>query len=127
MPRFMLIVQATPETERNLPTAEDLKTMDAYNRRLKDAGVLISGEGLHDTSKGAIIRFTETKPVVIDGPFAEVKEMIAGFWLLKCKSKEEAVEWAKQAPFPPGASLQLRQVHDIEDWPEELRSLSTVL
>jgi len=125
--RFMLIVPAGVETETSeLPPADMVAAMDRYNHELQEAGVLLTADGLHDTSKGALIRFTEGQPVVVDGPFAEVKEMVAGFWMLRVKSKEEAVAWACKAPFPPGAHLQLRQVQDIEDWPEELRSLSTV-
>lgn len=125
--RFMVIVPADAQSETGvLPTADELKAMDAYNGRLKAAGVLVTGEGLHDSSKGAIVRFTDAKPIVVDGPFTEAKEMIAGFWILDVKSKAEAIEWASQAPFPPGSHLEIRQVHDIEDWPEELRNLQTV-
>lgn len=125
--RFMVIVPTDSETESGtLPSPEQLEAMDKYNHTLKDAGVLLAADGLHDTSKGAMVHFTEGAPRVVDGPFAEVKEMVAGFWILKVKSKQEAIAWASKAPFPPGSHLQVRQVHDIEDWPEELRNLATV-
>src|SRR4051812_34837259 len=107
--RFMLIVPADSETEHQLPTAAMVAAMDRYNHALQDAGVLVHADGLHDTSKGAMIHFTDGAPNVVDGPFAEVKEMVAGFWILRVKSKQEAIDWACKAPFPAGSHLQLRQ------------------
>src|SRR5919199_1337003 len=109
--RFMVIVKATPETEAGvLP-----------NEELSKAGVLLAGEGLHPSSKGARVRFSGANRTVIDGPFAETKELIAGFWLLQCKSKEEAIEWVKRCPNPmEGESeIEIRQVFEPEDFGAE--------
>src|SRR5207237_1967422 len=99
--RVMVIVKANKESEAGvLPSRELLTEMGKFNEELVKAGVMLAGEGLHASSKGARVRFSGTKRTVIDGPFAETKELIAGFWLWQCKSKEEAIEWVKRCPNP---------------------------
>lgn len=120
--RFMVMVRATKESEAGvLPTEEQLTTMGKYNEELVRAGIMLAGEGLQPSSKGARIRFSGDKRAVIDGPFSETKELIAGFWLWQCRSKEEAIEWAKRCPNPmPGESeLEIRQVFEAEDFGDE--------
>jgi hypothetical protein len=116
--RFMVIVHASPESEAGtLPTTEELAAMGAFNERLAKAGLLLEAEGLHASSKGARIRFDGEKRTVIDGPFAETKELIAGFWIVQMKSLQEAIEWFRQAPcFDGGAALEIRQVFEAEDF-----------
>jgi hypothetical protein len=114
--RFMVIVKASPESESGvLPSQEILAEMGKYNEELVKAGVMLAGEGLQDSSKGARVRFDGSKRTVIDGPFAETKELVAGFWLWQCRSKEEAVEWLKRAPFREG-EVEIRQVFETEDF-----------
>jgi hypothetical protein len=120
--RFMAIVKATPATEAGeMPTEKDLTEMGNFNEELVKAGVMLAGEGLHPSAKGARVRFSGDKRTVIDGPFAETKELIAGFWLLQCKSKEEAIEWIKRSPNPgPGETeVEIRQVFEAEDFGPE--------
>src|SRR5215831_7290749 len=101
--RFMVIVKASPESEAGvLPTPEILEKMGKYNEQLVKAGVMLAGEGLHPSSKGGRVKFSGDQRIVTDGPFAETKELIAGFWLWRVNSKEEAIEWLKQAPFDGG-------------------------
>jgi hypothetical protein len=117
--RFMLIVKATKESEAGiLPSPELLAEMGKFNEELVKAGVMIAGEGLHASSKGARVRFSGDKRTVIDGPFAETKELIAGFWLWQVKSKEEAIAWVKRCPNPTGAEgeIEIRQVFEAEDF-----------
>jgi hypothetical protein len=117
--RVMVIVKATKDSEAGiLPEAEMLTAMGKYNEELIKAGVMLAGEGLHPSSKSKRIRFSGSKRTVIDGPFAETKELVAGFWLLQVKSMEEAVEWVKRAPNPmPGESeLEIRPVFEAEDF-----------
>jgi hypothetical protein len=112
----MVIVKASPESESGvLPSAEILAEMGNYNEELVKAGVMLAGEGLQDSSKGARVRFDGSKRKVIDGPFAETKELVAGFWLWQCRSKEEAIEWLKRAPFREG-EVEIRQVFETEDF-----------
>jgi len=114
--RFMIIVKANAESEAGkLPTAQELAEMTKFNEELVKAGVMLEGEGLHASAKGARVRFGEGKPKVIDGPFAETKELIAGFWIWSVKSKEEAIEWLKRAPFKEG-EVEIRQVFEDEDF-----------
>ena len=114
--RFMVIVKATPESESGtLPTGEQLAEMGKYNEELVKAGVMLAGEGLQPSSKGVRVRFDKTKRTVIDGPFTESKELVAGFWLWQCRSKEEAIEWLKRAPFQEG-EVEIRQVFETEDF-----------
>jgi len=117
--RFMVMIKSDERTEGGvMPTEEELTAMGRYNEELVKAGVLLAGEGLHPSSKGARITFTDGKPTVIDGPFAEAKELIAGFWLIDVKSKEEAIEWMKRIPCTDGVetNVEIRQVFEAEDF-----------
>jgi hypothetical protein len=121
--KFMVIVKATKESEAGvMPSTEMLTAMGNYNEELVKAGVLLAGEGLHPSSKGARVRFSGDKRTVIDGPFTETKELIAGFWLLQVRSKEECIEWVKRCPNPmEGPSeIEIRQVFDADDFGEAL-------
>jgi hypothetical protein len=116
--RFMMLVKASPESEAGvLPSREELEAMGKYNEELARAGVMLAGEGLHPTSQGARVRFSVGKTTVIDGPFTETKELIAGYWLIQARSKEEAIEWAKRVPFQEG-EIEIRQVFEAEDFGE---------
>ena len=119
--RFMVIVKANKESEAGvLPDQKVLGAMGKYNEELVKAGVMLAGEGLHASSKGARVRFEgPSKRTVIDGPFTETKELIAGFWLWQVKSKEEALEWLKRAPFQEG-EVELRQVFETEDFGDSI-------
>ena len=120
--RFMIVVKADKNSEAGiLPDQKLLTEMGKYNEELAKAGVLLTGEGLHPTSKGARVKFSGAQRTVIDGPFAETKELIAGFWLWQVKSKEEAIEWLKRCPNPmPGESeIELRQIFEAEDFGAE--------
>ena len=114
--RFMVIVKASKESETGQPPDEKMLTeMGKYNEELVKAGVMLSGEGLHSSSKGARVRFDGSKRTVIDGPFSETKELVGGFWIWKVKSKDEALDWLKRAPFKEG-EVELRQVAETEDY-----------
>jgi len=121
--RFMVMVRATKASEAgDLPDEKLLSDMGKFNEALVKAGVMLAGEGLQPSSKGARVRFSGTKRTVIDGPFAETKELIAGYWMWKVKSKEEAIEWVKRCPnpFPTGESeIEIRQVFEAEDFGAE--------
>jgi hypothetical protein len=121
--RFMVIVKATKNSEAGaLPTKELLAQMGAFNEELSKAGVMLAGEGLQPSSKGTRVKFSGSKRTVVDGPFPETKELVAGFWMWKVKSKEEAIEWVKRCPHPmPGedAEIEIRQVFEAEDFGEE--------
>jgi hypothetical protein len=121
--RFMVIVKATPNSEAGkLPSEEMLAAMGRFNEELVKAGVMLAGEGLHPSAKGARVRFAGGKRTVVDGPFAETKELIAGFWLWQCKSLAETIEWVKRCPDPmPGeeAQIEIRQVFEAEDFGAE--------
>jgi len=120
--RFMVLVKASKETEAGaLPSQELLTAMGKFNEDLVKAGVMLAGEGLHPSSKGARVRFAGNKRTVTDGPFAETKELIAGFWLWQVKSKAEAIEWVKRCPNPTGAEaeIEIRQVFEAEDFGDE--------
>ena len=121
--RFMVIVKANKDSEAGVPPDEKLlAAMGNYNEELMKAGVMLAGEGLQPSSKGARVRFSGAKRTVIDGPFSETKELIAGFWLIQVKSKEEAIEWVKRAPNPfPGeeSEVEIRQVFEAEDFGAE--------
>ena len=121
--RFIVMVKANKDSEAGvMPSEKLLAEMGAYNEELVKAGVMLAGEGLHPSSKGARVRFSGDKRIVIDGPFAETKELVAGFWLIQTKSKEEAIEWVKRAPNPmPGteSEIEIRQVFETEDFGEE--------
>ncbi len=117
--RVMMIVKANEESEAGvMPTEQELREMGEYNEEMVKAGVMLAGEGLHPSSRGARVDFSSGKPVVIDGPFAETKELIAGFWLMQVKSWDEAPEWARRVPFRDGA-VELRQVFEAEDFGDE--------
>ena len=122
--RFMIIIKASQESEAGvMPSQELLTAMGNYNEELVKAGIMLAGEGLHPSSKGARIKFSGEKRTVIDGPFIETKELIAGFWLWKVKSREEAIEWVKRCPNPmPGteAEIEIRQVFELDDFGAEL-------
>jgi len=118
--RFMVIVKANKDSEAGkMPTEEMLTKMGKFNEELAKAGVMLAGEGLHPTSKGARIKFSNGKTTVTDGPFAETKELIAGFWLWQVKSKEEAIEWLKRAPFDNNEEVEIRQVFEAADFGDE--------
>jgi hypothetical protein len=115
--RVMVIVKASPESEAGvLPSREMLAEMGKFNEQLVKAGVMLAAEGLQATSKGKRVRFEAAKKTVIDGPFTETKELIAGFWLWQVKSMDEAVEWLKQAPFGGGTEVEIRQVFEADDF-----------
>jgi hypothetical protein len=118
--RFMVIVKATRNSEAGiLPSEKLLAEMGAFNEELVQAGVMLAGEGLQPSSKGARVRFSDGKRTIVDGPFTETKELVAGFWLWKCDSLQEAIGWAKRCPHPmPGedAELEIRQVFEAEDF-----------
>jgi len=117
--RFMVLVKANEETEAGvLPNEQILADMGKYNEELAKAGVMLAGEGLHPSSKGARVRFSGSTRTVTDGPFTEAKELIAGFWLWQCKSMDEAIEWLKRAPFDQ-TELEIRQVFETEDFGTE--------
>src|SRR5687768_1499603 len=119
--RFMVIVKANEDSEAGvLPDEKILTEMGKFNEELVKAGVMLAGEGLQPSSKGARVKFEGSKRTVIDGPFAETKELIAGFWLWQVKSKEEAIEWLKRAPFDGGTEVELRQVFEAEDFGQNL-------
>jgi|SRR5579871_4448051 len=118
--RVMVIVKADKNSEAGiLPSRELLAEMGKYNEELAKAGVMLAGEGLQPTSKGARVKFEGKRRTVIDGPFAESKELIAGFWLWKVKSMEEAVEWLKRAPFDGGTEVEIRRIFEAEDFGAE--------
>jgi hypothetical protein len=119
--RFMVIVKATKESESGvLPTTEEFEEMGKFNEELSKAGVLLAADGLQASSKGARVKFSKGKRTVIDGPFAETKELIAGFWLWQVKSRAEAIEWVKRVPsncFPNGeGEIEIRQVFEADDF-----------
>ena len=123
--RFMMLLKADKITEAGvLPTHKDLEDMGSYNEELVKAGVLIDGAGLQPSSKGARVTFPGGKPQVTDGPFAETKELLAGYWIIQVKSKEEAIEWARRVPLGPlpGSDrvpeIELRQMFELEDFPD---------
>ena len=115
--RVMVIVKASPESERGiLPSKELLATMDKYNQELQKAGVMLDGAGLQASSKGKRVKFQGGKKTVTDGQFAETKELIAGYWLWQVKSMDEAVEWLKRAPFDGGTEIEIRQLFEESDF-----------
>ena len=120
--RFMILVKANKDSEAGvLPDEKILTEMGKFNMQLEKAGVLLAAEGLQASSKGARVRFSGSKRTVIDGPFAETKELIAGFWLWQVKSKEEAIEWLKRAPFEDGFEVEIRQVFEADDFGAALK------
>jgi hypothetical protein len=119
--RFMILVKADEQSEAGvMPSKELLAEMGKYNEELVKAGVMLAGEGLHPSSKGARVKFSGSQPTVTDGPFTEAKELIAGYWLWQVKSKDEAIEWLKRAPFGGGAEIEIRQVFETDDFGDEM-------
>ena len=123
--RFMMIVKANKESEAGvLPSRELVEAMGKFNEEMAQAGVLLAGEGLHASSRGARVRFSGGKTTVIDGPFAETKELIAGFWMIQVNSRDEAIQWALRCPAPHGehqeAELEIRQVFEASDFPTDV-------
>jgi hypothetical protein len=119
--RFMVLVPASPESEAGeMPSTEALEAMTKYNEELVKAGVMLAGDGLHPSSKGARVRFDGRERTVVDGPFTEAKELVAGYWIWQCASRDEAIEWLKRAPFDDGTEIELRQVFEADDFGEEL-------
>jgi len=117
--RFMVLVKANKESEAGvLPDEKILAAMGKYNEELVKAGVMLAGDGLQPSSKGARMRFESKKRTVIDGPFSETKELVAGYWIWQCRSKEEAIEWLKRAPFDNGEEVEIRQVYELSDFGE---------
>jgi hypothetical protein len=118
--RFMVLVKGDEKSEAGeMPSEQLLAEMGRYNEELVKAGVMLAGEGLHPSSKGWRVKFDGKSRTVIDGPFAEAKELIAGFWLWQVKTKDEAIEWLKRAPFDGGTEIELRQVFEPEDFGDE--------
>jgi|ERR1041384_1347788 len=121
--RFLVMVKATPGSEKGvMPTKELLEAMGKYNEQLVNAGVMLAGEGLHPSSKGARVRFSGSKRTVIDGPFSETKELVAGFWLFQCKSLAECIEWVKRCPNPmpnEDSDIEIRPIFEAEDFGPE--------
>jgi hypothetical protein len=122
--RFMVLVKATKESEAGvMPSTQLLTDMGQFNEELVKAGVMLAGDGLYPSSKGARVHFSGNKGTVVDGPFTETKELIAGYWIWQCKSKEEAIEWAKRCPNPAGigkeGELEIRQVFEANDFGAE--------
>ena len=117
--RVIVMVHASEASEAGeLPSTEMLTRMGQYNEELVKAGIMLAGEGLHASAKGKRVRFGGSKPAVIDGPFAETKELIAGFWIWQVRSMDEAVEWLKRAPFEDGDVVEIRQIFEAEDFGE---------
>ena len=117
--RVMVIIKANKDSEAGkMPSQELLQAMGKYNEELAKAGILLAGEGLQPSSKGARVRFSGAKRTVVDGPFTETKELVAGFWLWKVKSKEEAIEWVKRCPnpMPTDSEIEIRQIFEMEDF-----------
>ena len=121
--RFLVMVKATKDSEAGvLPDEKMFVEMGKFNEELVKAGIMLAGEGLQPSSKGARVRFSGTKRTVIDGPFAETKELVAGYWIWKVKSKEEAIEWVKRCPnpMPTDSEIEIRQIYEMEDFGAEL-------
>lgn len=114
--KVLVLVKASKESEAGvLPTTEQLSEMGKFNEELVKAGVMLAGEGLHPSSRGARVRFEGKKRTVIDGPFAETKELVAGFWIWQVRSMDEAIEWLKRAPFADGDEVEIRRVFEADD------------
>ena len=120
--RFMIMVKATKDSEAGaMPSPELLTAMGKYNEALAKAGILLAGDGLQPSSKGARVRFSGSRRTVVDGPFAETKELVAGFWIWKVKSKEEAIEWARRCPASENEVIEIRQVQEMSDFPPDVQ------
>ena len=124
MARFMMIMRGTDETDAAFAASgisldEVMEQMGRFNQELIDAGVLVAAEGLEEASKGVVVDYSQTPPVVTDGPYGETKELFNGFWILETPTQEEAVEWAKRAPLGRGTKIEVRRVHGVEDFPQD--------
>jgi hypothetical protein len=121
--RFMVLVPGSAESEADAPPdapqLEGMAAMEKYNEELVKAGVMLAGDGLRPTSRGARVRFEGRERIVIDGPFTEAKELVAGYWIWECASREEAIEWLKRAPFDGGVEIELREIDDTEYFAED--------
>jgi len=120
--RFVILMKASPDTEAGvLPDSDILTRMGNYNEELVNAGIMLGGEGLQASAKGARVKFSAGETTVVDGPFAETKELVAGFWIWQCKSKQEAIDWVKRCPTIPGVetNIEIRQVFEAEDFGAE--------
>ena len=120
--RFMILIKANRDSEAGLPPDNDILTrMGNFNEELVNAGIMLAGEGLQPSSKGARVKISDGKTTVVDGPFAETKELLAGFWMWQCKSKQEAIDWVKRCPTVPGVDteIEIRQVFEAEDFGAE--------
>jgi hypothetical protein len=119
--RFMLQVRADHTTESGaMPSAELIAAMGKFNQEMIDAGIMLAGDGLHPSAKGARITFSSDGARVTEGPFGDPKELIAGFWMIDVKSKQEAIDWARRAPFEPGGVIEIRQVFEPADFPADI-------
>ncbi len=119
--RFMVLVPASPESEAGeMPSTDDLGAMTKYNEELVKSGVMLAGDGLQPTSQAAKVRFDGSGRTVIDGPFTEAKELVAGYWIWQCASRDEAIEWLKRAPFGGGVEIELRPIFETADFGDEL-------
>ena len=119
--RFMMLVKASKDSEAGkLPTKELVAAMGAFNEGMAKTGVMLAGEGLHPSSKGTRVTYTGGKRLMTDGPFAETKELLAGFWMIQVKSKAEALEWASRVPFTDGEVVEVRQVFEASDFPADV-------
>ena len=119
--RFMILVKASKESEAGvMPSKELIEAMGKYNEELVNAGVMLAGDGLHPSSKGARVKFSGGKPTVTDGPFAETKELLAGYWIFQVNSKDEAIEWVKKIPFTDGEEVEIRQLFETADFPADV-------
>jgi hypothetical protein len=117
----MVLVKANEESEAGqMPTTEMLAEMGKFNEELVNAGVMLAGEGLHPSSKGARVKFSGTNRTVTDGPFAETKELVAGYWIWQTESLQEAIDWLKRAPFDGGTEIEIRQIFEMEDFGEAM-------
>jgi hypothetical protein len=119
--RFMVLVPGSPESEAGeMPSTELMEAMTRYNEELVKAGVMLAGDGLLPTSKGAKVRFDGAERTVIDGPFTDAEEIVAGYWIWECGSRDEAIEWLKRAPFDGGVEIELREIAELEDYGDEV-------
>ena len=121
--RFMMFMQLDPQVSEDDygPTPEIVEAMTRYNQELENAGALLAGEGLHPPHRGARVRYPGGRPVVTDGPFTEAKEIVGGYWLIEARSFDEALEWAKRIPAGDGAQVEVRQVYELSDFPQDVQ------
>ncbi|HEX4110743.1 MAG TPA: YciI family protein [Solirubrobacteraceae bacterium] len=123
--RFMMLIYPNiPQDAQWAPTPETIEVMGRFNQQLSDAGVLLALDGLHGTREGARVAFTDAGNTVTDGPFAEAKEILGGYWMINVASREEAVGWASRCPASPGQTIEVRRVQELEDFPPEVRDLA---